>query len=105
MKKTVCLLMAVVCLLAFMPASFAEDNIPLENRDPDKYYLELNLTNQVVTAFEKDEQGEYTQIVRQMICSTGVDEFPTPAGTFKMGSMKERFGYFVYYKVWAQYWS
>lgn len=71
----------------------------------DTYMLEVDLVNQYVTAYTKDADGEYTIPTRFMICSSGHKKTPTPVGTFKMGTIKRRFGYFQDYGVYAQYWT
>ncbi len=45
-----------------------EKNIVLE---PAEYYIRVNYESQVVTIYLKDEQENYTQPVKAMICSTG----------------------------------
>ena len=109
------------------PAETADTYVPqvtysyMLNSDPGKYYLLLDLKNQVMTAYEKDENGEYTKIVRQMLCSTGktdVDEEmaalypddpkykpkPTSRGIYKTGG-HELFGYFPEFHCYARYWT
>lgn len=63
------------------------------------YRLRIDTINQVVSAYTTG--GE---LVRQMTCSTGEDETPTPLGTFSSGS-QYRWGYFTQFDVWAQYWT
>jgi lipoprotein-anchoring transpeptidase ErfK/SrfK len=69
-----------------------------------KYFVEVDITNQAVTVYSKDANGKYTNIVRQMTCTTG-----TPAksglGTWTMNGDKYRWGWFEKFKVWAQYCS
>ncbi len=36
-----------------------------------EYYIKVNYEANVVTVYQKDEQGEYTNAVKAMICSTG----------------------------------
>ena len=43
------------------------------------YLVAVNRTTQTVTVYEKDEEGNYTQPLKAMICSTGDD---TPEGSF-----------------------
>lgn len=64
-----------------------------------KYSLKVDTVNQVVSAY--DSSG---RLIRQMICSTGKTETPTPAGTFSISS-QYRWGEFTKYDCWAQYWS
>ena len=53
-----------------------------EEQSKEKYYIRVNYGANVVTIYEKDEQGEYSKPVKAMICSTGV---ATPkSGTYKM---------------------
>ena len=46
------------------------------------YLIRVNLKGQVVTAFAKDDSGNFTIPVRSMICSSGAGG-KTPKGTFK----------------------
>ena len=67
--------LSLITLLALPGRARAMDE--LKNDDPDKYYILLDLKNQIVTVFERDENGEYTKIVRRFLCSSGrtdVDE-------------------------------
>lgn len=87
----------------------------LKNTDPDKYYILLDLKNQIVTVFEQDDNGEYTKVVRRFICSSGRTKLnpedpedqgtPTPKGIWKIGA-RERFGEFAAFRgTWARYWT
>lgn len=69
------------------------------------YKLEVDVTNQIVTAYGRDNSGNYTKVVKQMICTTGTSATPTPLGTFKMPGEKGRWGYFTKFGVYAQYWN
>lgn len=104
------LLLAVMLLSLFPLAEGAEarsfDKVVYANADPDKYYIEVDLTNKIITIYEKGAKSKkYDQIVHQFICTTGTDETPTPEGTFKLNEMRRRFGYFSKYDVYAQYWT
>jgi lipoprotein-anchoring transpeptidase ErfK/SrfK len=71
-----------------------------------RYRIEVDVTNQVVTVFEKDAKGDYTKVVRQMICTTGKPSTPTPLGTFKLpGGKNDRavWGYFTKFNTYARY--
>ncbi len=81
------------------------DGTELLNADPERYFVQIDETNQVVTAFEKDAYGNYTVIARQMICSTGKRSTPSPNGTYDMGARRVRFGFFVNHNCYGQYWS
>jgi len=115
-KKFFFLLAAIImfCGIAIPPrTALAYDE--LKNTDPDKYYILLDLKNQIVTVFEKDENGEYTKVVRRFICTSGRTELdpldpedegtPTPKGIWKIGA-RERFGEFTAFGgTFAQYWT
>jgi hypothetical protein len=73
--------------------------------EPGKYKLVVELANQAVSAYEKDESGEHTKLVRVMICTTGGNGNATPRGTFTMGEHRLRFGFFVNFDCYAQYWT
>ena len=111
-KKT--LRNAMVLLLAaamLLPApAYARDE--LQNTDPDKYYIEVDTGNQVVTVYQKDDEGEYTRIVRRFVCTTGKTKgteedpaSPTPGGKWKIGA-RERFGKFAAFEgEYSRYWT
>ena len=76
------------------------------NNDSDKFFAEVDLVNQVVLIFERDGDGEYTKLVREMICSSGAEPYSrSPRGTFRMGEDYKRFAYFVNHGVYGQYWA
>lgn len=62
------------------------------------YKLSINKTNNYVIVYEKDSKGEYSKVVRTMLCSTGYD---TPTGTF---TTSDKYTWkIVNGNVWAQY--
>ena len=120
-KKLIVILLAAVMLLSVFAAmprqALAYDD--LKNTDPNKYYILLDLKNQIVTVFEKDANGEYTKVVRRFICTSGrsgtgeIDPdtgekdmgLPTPKGIWKIGG-RERFGEFTAFDgTYARYWT
>lgn len=115
LKKIVCILTVFILVSLLLPTTTALAQDKLKNTDPTKYYLVLDLRNQIVTAYEKDSDGNYTKVVRRMLCSSGdttVDPLdpeskpkPTPAGVWKMGG-RERFGLFAEFGgTYARYWT
>gem|GEM_PF-327640 len=78
---------------------------PRLNNDPDKFKCIVDLTNQCVFVYERDGSGAYTVLVREMTASCGTKQNPTPVGTFNMQNDYKRFGYFVRFYCYAQYWS
>lgn len=108
LRNCLTLLLAAAMLL---PAhAFARDE--LQNEDPDKYFIEVDTRNQVVTVYQRDDDGEYTRIVRRFVCTTGKTQgteaepaTPTPSGTWKMGA-RERFGKFANFQgEYSRYWT
>ena len=73
---------------------------------PDTYKLIVDVTWQVVMAFKKDANGNYTIPVRYMLCSTGSSKNGlTRIGTFKLKECRLRFGTFASGDFSAQYWT
>lgn len=70
---------------------------------PARYTLMVDVANQIVRAYTYDENGQYTVLVREMICSTGTDDYPTPLGTTIMPEKRARWGYFPTWDSHAQY--
>ena len=102
----------MVCLLPWRAADARDE---LKNEDPERFYILLDLNNQLVTVYEKDDYGEYTKVVRKFLCTTGrtdLDETdpedvatPTPRGIWKIGG-RERFGKFANFSgEYARYWT
>ena len=91
-------------------ALFAADAVPVSatprpspTPQPPKYLLMVDVTNQITRAFTYDEEGLYTVLVREMICSTGTEKNPTPLGTTIMPKKRARWGYFPTWDSHAQY--
>lgn len=73
---------------------------------PGTYKLIVDIYWQVVMAFKKDANGEYTVPVRYMLCSTGSPKLGnTRIGTFKLKECRLRFGTFAGGDYAAQYWT
>ena len=70
---------------------------------PAKYTLMVDRLNQIVRAYTYDEAGNYTVLVREMICSTGTKKYATPLGTTIMPKKRARWGYFPTWDSHAQY--
>ncbi len=113
MHKQIRLLLFFIIALLLPSAALARDE--LKNTDSEKYYIYLDTGNQVVTVYERDDEGEYTRIVRRMICTSGRTEIdpeipedkgtPTPSGTWHIGA-RERFGKFASFNnEYARYWT
>ena len=73
--------------------------------DPSTYKLIMDYHNQAVWVLAKDEFGDFTQLERVMICSSGGNGNWTPEGNYAMGEHKVRFGEFKSDNCFGQYWS
>lgn len=69
-----------------------------EEPDPYPYYIKVNKTQNCVTIYEKDENGEYTLPLKAMVCSTGS---ATPLGVFGSKAKYEMKG--LIHGVYGQY--
>ncbi len=73
---------------------------------PIPYAVTVDVKNQVVTVYGRDENGGYTDIVRQMICSTGTKAFPSDLGDWTLNGRTARWATFPKWGGgWAQYWT
>lgn len=65
-----------------------------------KYYIKVNYEQNVVTIYEKDNDGEYTVPVKAMVCSTGTETPRSGVYTIKyrwkwLGLFGDVYGYYV----------
>ena len=67
------------------------------------YVLKVSVDDQRVYAYAPDRNGEYTDLVRTMKCSTGRKGSPTPKGTFTDTAPGARWHFFKKFNCWAQY--
>ena len=72
---------------------------------PVPFHIVVDVANQVVTVYTRDAAGEYTVVVRQMICSTGTKKNPSDIGDFVLSGRKARWCYFPKWGDYAQYWT
>ena len=83
------------------------DETPRATPRPEQpaYHLVVDVTNQIVTAYARDEEGEYTVVVREMMCSSGTKENPSDAGDFVLSGYKTTWCYFPKWGDYARYWT
>ena len=73
---------------------------------PIPYAVTVDVTNQLVNVYGRDENGEYTNLVRQMIASTGTRAFPSDLGNWTLNGRTARWATFPKWGGgWAQYWT
>ncbi len=106
-RRFIALSIAILTLLSIPLSAQAHvlagntSKVDYDNVDPALYWIEIDLTNQIISVYETA-----TGVVAlQSLCTTGGEQTPTGAGIYKIGDLKERFGYFVAYGQYAQYWT
>ena len=73
---------------------------------PIPYAVTVDVVNQVVNVYGRDENGGYTNLVRQMICSTGTKAYPSDLGDWTLNGKTARWATFPKWGGgWAQYWT
>ena len=78
---------------------------PTPEPTPVPYAVTVDVKNQVTTVYGLDENGEYTEVVRQMICSTGTVSTPSDVGEWVTNGRRARWAYFPQFGSHAQYWT
>ena len=88
LKRTVALMLCILSVFTLLPAfSSAQtlsgwtSKVDYDNTDPNKYSIEIDLVNQIITVYEGQIGG---RIVLQSLCTTGDAEHQTGAGTFRL---------------------
>ena len=72
---------------------------------PVPYAITVDVKNQAVIVYERDEAGEFTVPVRRMVCSTGKVGSDSDLGDWELDGRKARWAYFSLYGSHAQYWT
>lgn len=71
----------------------------------EAFYIVVDVTNQVTTVYGRDENGEYTQVIKQMLCSTGTKKNPSDLGDWTLNGRKATWCYFPEWGSHARYWT
>ena len=74
-------------------------------KPPVPYAITVDVTNQVTTVYGRDENGGYTVVVRQMLCSTGTKANPSDVGDWVLTGRVARWCYFPQWGGHAQFWT
>jgi len=82
-----------------------DDPKPTPTPTPIPYAITVDVNNQVTTVYGLDEKGEYTTVVRQMLCSTGTKSAPSDVGEWVLNGRTARWCYFPAWGGHAQYWT
>lgn len=72
---------------------------------PVPFAITVDVTNQVTTVYGRDNAGDYTVVVRQMLCSTGTKGYPSDVGEWVLSGRTARWCYFPKWGGHAQYWT
>lgn len=60
----------------------------LKEKATSPYYVRVNRKQNIVTVYERNEQGEYQKPVKAFVCSVGIDD-KTPTGTYVISERYE----------------
>lgn len=78
---------------------------PTPEPTPVPFAITVDVNNQVTTVYGRDENGAYTVVVRQMLCSTGTRSYPSDVGEWTLSGRTARWCYFPKWGGYAQYWT
>lgn len=83
----------------------AQPSITAGQKKESKYFIKVNYTQNVVTIYTKDSNGNYTVPYKAMVCSTGKatprsGTYTIPSGSYSRATWGLMFG-----NVWAQYFT
>jgi len=85
------------------PASAAPT--PKPTASPVPYYITIDTVNQIVTVYGLDSSGQYSRVVKRMVCSTGTSSYPTKEKQYVLNGATARWCYFPKFGTHAQYWT
>ncbi|MBQ8555319.1 MAG: murein L,D-transpeptidase, partial [Clostridia bacterium] len=85
----------------------AADDAPKPTPEPTPvpYAITVDVQNQVTTVYGLDENGQYTKVVRQMLCSTGTKSAPSDVGDWVLTGRTARWCDFPKWGGHAQFWT
>ena len=72
---------------------------------PIQYAVTVDVKNQAVLVYERDENGNYTNLIKTMICSTGKVGTPSDVGEWITDGRRASWCYFPAYGSHAKYWT
>ena len=78
---------------------------PSPTPEPVRYAITVDVKNQVVIVYGRDDQGGYTVPVRYMLCSSGKVGTPSPVGDWVLNGRKAKWCYFPKWGDYARYWT
>ena len=78
---------------------------PTPSPTPVPFAITVDVENQVTTVYGRDENGQYTVVVRQMLCSTGMKATPSDVGDWVLNGRHATWCYFPKWGSYARYWT
>ena len=78
---------------------------PTATPTPPPFAITVDVNNQVTTVYGRDENGDYTVVIREMLCSTGTKKNPSDVGDWVLSGRTARWCYFPTWGSYAQYWT
>lgn len=78
---------------------------PTPEPTPVPFAITVDVNNQVTTVYGRDENGDYTVVIREMLCSTGTKSNPSDVGDWVLNGRTARWCYFPKWGGHAQYWT
>ena len=78
---------------------------PTPSPEPVPFAITVDVRNQIVSVYTRDEEGNYTIPVRQMLCSSGKVGTPSPVGDWVLNGRKANWCYFPKWGDYARYWT
>lgn len=78
---------------------------PAPTPKPVPYYVEVDVANQLVKVFARNENNEFKKLERVMYCSTGTESFPSEPGSHILSGKKAASALFpTWGNATARYW-
>lgn len=79
---------------------------PTPEPTPVPFHIVVDVANQVTSVYGRDENGEYTVPVRQMLCSTGMKATPSDVGDWVLNGRHATWCIFPRWgNSYARYWT
>ena len=73
---------------------------------PVPFHIVVDVRNQVTSVYGRDENGDYTVVVRQMLCSTGMKATPSDVGDWVLNGRHATWCIFPKWgNSYARYWT
>ena len=79
---------------------------PTASPTPVPFHIVVDVANQVTSVYGRDENGDYTVVVRQMLCSTGMKATPSDVGDWVLNGRHATWCIFPKWgNSYARYWT